>query len=121
MKGGNFLVSLQEVLSSKKNILWNSLLKEDTTCCNNSQTMQFLTLSVQIDGDLRQLIHCVRCEVMEIFVKMKHFISWVRECITRIRKGQISLSACFTWVQGMILQNFRFISIFACGSKHNIW
>ena len=41
--------------------------------------------------------------VTEISVKIKHFIGWVREFITRVRKGRISPSACFTRDQGMIL------------------
>ena len=71
-----------------------------------------LTLSMQSDGDIRQLIQCVGCEATEISVKIKHFISWVRECFTRVRKGRISPSACVMRDQDVILQNIRFISIF---------
>ena len=59
------------------------------------------------------MIPCVGCEAMEISVKIKHFIDWVREFITRVRKGPIFPSACFTRDQGIIIQNFRFIGMFS--------
>ena len=63
MNGGHFLVSLREVLSSEKTLLWNSLLKEDITCWDKVQTSQ--SLNEEVFENLKQALEPLSTEILE--------------------------------------------------------
>ena len=62
MNGEHFLVSLREVLSSKKTLLWNSLLKEDITSWDKAQTSQSL---IEVFENLKQALEPQSTEISE--------------------------------------------------------
>ena len=63
MNGGHFLVSLREVLSSDKTLLWNSLLKEDITCWDKAQTSQ--SLNEEVFENLKRALEPLSTEISE--------------------------------------------------------
>ena len=63
MNGGNFLVSLREVLSSEKTLLWSSLLKEDITCWDEAQTSQ--SLDEESFENLKRALEPLATEISE--------------------------------------------------------
>ena len=57
------MVSLREVLSSEKTLLWNSLLKEDITCWDEAQTSE--SLDKEPFENLKRALEPLSTEILE--------------------------------------------------------